>query len=314
MLFAVSAVAATVPMLLYLILIWSYDRYDREPFGLVLKCYLWGAFGAIIAAITWSSIFSALASLILTAKESLRSFETIAIAPFVEEVTKGVFLFYIIKNRRFDSTTDGFVYGGAIGLGFGMTENFLYFISFGTTVAHWITLVVIRTLFSAVMHCVATASFGAFLAYGKFKGGSYKPAFIITGLFTAIFIHFAWNFSVSFDSTALTGFAFMFFSVLIFAAVFSVSVSGEKKVIYNELLPEAESGLIPAEHLHILNSHKRNSLGWVDENVRKLYIRAATTLAFRKLQLKNSSGLSRLYYEEDISYYRNFIRNLLANK
>jgi hypothetical protein len=128
-----------------------------------------------------------------------------------------------------------------------------------------------------------------------------------------MFLHFAWNFSVSFESTALLGLLFMVFSVAIFVSVFSISVSSERKIIYFELFEEAENGLIPIEHLTILNSRQRNSIGWVDESIRKLYIRAATTLAFRKIQLKNSKGLSRIYYEEDIKYYRNFIRNLLTN-
>ena len=76
-------------------------------------------------------------------------------------------------------------------------------------------IVVIRTLFSAVMHCVATASFGAFLGYAKFKRTGYKFALGTVGLLVAMFIHFAWNFSVSFESTALLGFLFLGFTVII---------------------------------------------------------------------------------------------------
>jgi hypothetical protein len=162
------------------------------------------------------------------------------------------------------------------------------------------------------MHCLATATFGAFLAYSKFKSAIYKITFPAAGLILAILLHAAWNISVSFESTALLGLLFMVFSMAIFLSIFSISITSEKKIIYNELLEEAEKGLIPVEHLAILNSRRRNSLGWVDESIRKLYIRAATTLAFRKMQLKNSKGLSRVYYEDDVEYYRNFIRNLLT--
>jgi len=72
------------------------------------------------------------------------------------------------------------------------------------------------------------------------------------------------------------------------------------------------NGLIPANHLDILNSSKRKKSGWVDESIRKLYIRAATTLAFRKMELKGSTGSSRQFYEKDVEYYRTFIQNLLA--
>lgn len=313
MFIAASALAAIIPMLSYLLIIWWVDRYDREPFRLVLKNYLWGALGAVIFAIAWSSLISAFVSIYIEDDMFLGNIETILVAPFVEEITKGAFLFFTIKNKKFDNITDGIVYGGAIGLGFGMTENFLYFITYGDTLVNWITIVIIRTLFSAVMHCVATATFGAFLAYGRFKRLPVKTFYILTGLFIAMLIHLAWNFSVSFEHTTLIGFLFMIFTIAIFISAFAISITGERKIIYNELLDEARSGLIPLEHLHILNSSKRNKFGWVDESIRKLYINAATTLAFRKMQLKNSTGYSKTYYEDDINYYRNFIQNLLLN-
>ena len=210
--------------------------------------------------------------------------------------------------------TDGIVYGGAIGLGFGMTENFLYFVAYGSTLSEWLSIVIIRTLFSGVMHCVSTATFGAFLGYAKFKDRGTKVLLTFIGLCIAMFIHFAWNFSVSFESTALLGFLFMILTVIIFIIVYNVSVLGERKIIYRELLDEAKSGVIPENHLNILNSNYRNSTGWIDESIRKLYIRAATTLAFRKMQLRKSKGESRGYYEKDVEYYRNFISNLLSKQ
>lgn len=311
MLYFASAAAAILPMLIYLIVIWKFDRYDREPFGLVLKNYLWGALGAIVFAIIGSTVLSAGLSSMISNKADLNNFQTIFIAPFVEEITKGMFLLITVSNKKFDNMTDGIVYGGAIGLGFGMTENFLYFIAFGHNLQEWVTIVIIRTMFSAVMHCVATATFGAFLGYAKFKGFLYKLTFPVIGMAIAMFIHFAWNFSVSFQSTALLGFIFMIFTVIIFITTFTVSVWSEKRIIHKELMEEVINGLIPIDHFEILNSSKRNRPGWVDESIRKLYIRAATTLAFRKLELKNSSGSSKEFYEKDIEYYRKFIHNLL---
>jgi RsiW-degrading membrane proteinase PrsW (M82 family) len=310
---AASALAAIIPMLSYLLIIWWADRYDREPFWLVLKNYLWGALGAVTFAIVWSVLISALVSVFVKDEIHLGNIETILVAPFVEEITKGAFLFLTIRNKKFDNITDGIVYGGAIGLGFGMTENFLYFITYGDTLANWMLIVIIRTLFSAVMHCVSTATFGAFIAYSRFKKASLKIFYVLTGLIIAIFIHLAWNLSVSFEQTTLLGFLFMIFTIALFISVFAISISGERKIIFIELFDEAQTGLIPMEHLHILNSPKRNRFGWVDESIRKLYIKAATTLAFRKMQLKNATGFSRTYYENDINYYRDFIRNLLSN-
>ncbi len=310
---AASLLAAVVPMLIYLVLIWYFDSYDREPFGLVLKNYLWGGLGAIILSFIGSSFINSFLSLIILNSDQLKNVETIIVAPVVEESMKGLFLLITVANKKFDNMTDGIVYGGAIGLGFGMTENFLYFMAFGTTLSEWVSIVIIRTLFSAVMHCVSTATFGAFLGYAKFKNIFFKLTFPFIGLGIAMFIHFAWNLTISFQSTAVLGFLFMFVTIIIFIIVYIASIRTERKIIHTELEEEVRRGIIPEEHLQILNSAKRNKSGWVDESIRKLYIRAATTLAFRKMQLKNSVGLSRTFYEHDIQRFRTFIFNLLNN-
>jgi protease PrsW len=307
-----SAIAAILPMVFYLFLIWRFDKYDREPVSHVLRNYLWGALGAIIFSIIGSEIFSIILSLFIFDEAVLINIQTILIAPVVEESTKGIFLLITIAGRKFDNMTDGIVYGGAIGLGFGMTENFLYFITFGDTLQNWIILVVIRTLFSGVMHGVSTATFGAFLGYAKFRDTGFKIAAGIAGLTTAVFIHFMWNLSVSFESTAFLGFIFLGVSALIMITVFSLSVAGEKKIILKELSEEVSNGLIPVEHLYILNSSRRNNLGWVDESIRKFYILAATKLAFRKMQCRNTRGYNKYFCEQEVIYYRTYIQELLS--
>lgn len=313
MLITASALAAIIPMSFYLFLIWRFDKYDREPFKLVLANYLWGALGAVIFAVIGSLLLSSFASFFINDELHLGHIGAIVIAPIVEETTKGFFLLITVANRKFDNVTDGIVYGGAIGLGFGMTENFLYFVSYGTTVPDWIAIVIVRTLFTAVMHCVATATFGAFLGYAKFKTKYFKIIFPLAGLLLAMIIHAAWNFAVSFQSTAPLGFLFMFITIIVFIVVFSLSIVNEKKIIWTELLEEVNLGNIPANHISILSSSVRDKQGWIDEKIRKVYIKSATTLAFRKLQSKYSHGVSKIYYENDVSNYRTFIRDLLSN-
>ena len=130
MLIIFSVFAAIIPMSIYLVLIWKFDRYDREPFKLVLINYFWGAFGAIVLAVIGSFILTAIASFFIKDDIQLSRFGAIVVAPIIEEITKGLFLLITLSSKKFDNITDGIVYGGAIGLGFGMTENFLYFVSY----------------------------------------------------------------------------------------------------------------------------------------------------------------------------------------
>jgi len=313
MLIIFSALAAFVPMSIYLVLIWKFDRYDREPLKLVLINYLWGALGAIVLALIGSLFFTVIASFFIRDSLQLSRFGAIVVAPIIEEITKGLFLLITITNKKFDNITDGIVYGGAIGLGFGMTENFLYFVTYGESIINLMMLIIVRSLFSGVMHCVSTATLGAFLGSAKFKSSSKKIFYAFAGLFIAMLIHSIWNSSLSYDRTAPIGFLFMIVSIFIFISAYVISINGERRIIFNELKEESENGIIPEPHLVILSSPKREHKGWLDEHTRKTYIKAATTLAFRKVQLRNSNGASKIYYEMDVDNYRAFIKKLLQN-
>ena len=165
-LIALSTVCAGVPMFSFLALIWWLDRYDREPMPVLLVTFLWGAVGAIVAAMTLSLFAQAGLNLGLAAASiALASDLTgladtllpVLVAPLVEEPSKALILLAIVRSKHFDNMTDGFVYGAAAGLGFGMTENFLYFISVSGDLDTWLGTVFIRTFYSAVMHATATA-------------------------------------------------------------------------------------------------------------------------------------------------------------
>ncbi len=312
MLIILSGLAAIIPMSLYLYLIWKMDKYDREPVKLVLANYLWGALGAVILALLGSLILTFFVQIFISDEFDIDLFGSVIIAPFVEEITKGVFLLITITSRKFDNITDGIVYGGAIGLGFGMTENFFYFISNMDNVSDWISIVIVRTLFSGVMHLVATATLGAFLGLSKFMISPLRLVLGLIGLVIAMLIHSLWNFFVSFDETVFLGFIFMIVSVIIFVMVFKLSLSSERKMILKELYEEVELGLIPKFHLNLLSSPERDKTGWIDEKIRIQYIKYATALAFRKKQMRLSKGSSKMFYQAEIDNYKTQISNLLS--
>jgi RsiW-degrading membrane proteinase PrsW (M82 family) len=308
----VSLFAAIAPMLIYMLLIWWMDRYDREPMLFVFFHFLWGAFGAVILGISGSIILATLTGMLGQASYFSSLVQTIIFAPFSEEVAKGSFLLFTINSRKFDNITDGLVYGAAIGLGFGMTENFIYLLTYGNSPESWFQIVMIRSLFSAVMHCIATGSFGALLAISKFSSPFVKNSLPFLGLTLAIFIHFSWNTFVSFQDTYFYGFLFMLFLVLVFFFVFKLSINNEKKIIERELLEESKMNLIPPKHIKILSSHLRFRSGWVDENIRIHYSRFAIRLAFCKNQYKRVKDSSKDYYALEIEKNREAVRSLLS--
>jgi RsiW-degrading membrane proteinase PrsW (M82 family) len=311
---------SVVPMLFYLVVIWLMDRYDREPFWMVSLNFFWGATGAIIFGIIGSIIMG------LGVSEFIYQFATesdagtlndiagaVIVAPIVEESTKGIFLLIIALSRNFDGPVDGAVYGGAIGLGFGMTENFLYFLSFPQDYASLFLLIAIRTMFSAVLHCCTQAVFGAAIGYAKFRGVLAKLTIIPLGLAIAIFMHFMWNLTVSFESTAIIGFVFMILAVIIIFTVFQFGVYHDGKIIMKELNEESAMGTIPAEHLKFLPyTSKRYKRGWLQGKInQKEYVKTATRLALRKHQAKTLKSSSQKTYLKEVETLRIKITSML---
>jgi Predicted membrane protein len=315
-----SIVAAIVPMFLYLLVIWWLDRNDREPFWILLLNFFWGATGAIIIGIVGSIIFQIplstfIQDYLVGDASDIDLSGAVITAPLVEEFAKGIFLVAMSMTRRFDGTVDGVVYGGAIGLGFGMTENFLYFVSYASVPETWLFVVVIRTLFSAVMHCMAQATFGACVGFAKFKPAVFKIILIPVGFLIAVFLHFAWNLTVSFEETSLLGIAFLIMYFFAIFAVFQISLYLESRTIIRELQDEASIGNLPLEHLnYIPYMFRRFRGGWCPAGVnQKLYVKTAIALALRKNQYKHTSGSSRNYYKNEIDNCRYKIQLMFYN-
>ena len=309
--FTASLFAAIIPMSIYLFLIWRLDRYEREPFGKVVKHFLWGAIGAVIFGLIISS-FLLFSTKLFISSISINSFiAAVIIAPFAEEIVKSAYLFNTYRKDYFDNLTDGLVYGGAIGLGFGMTENLMYFSMYNDTFSQWITIVITRSIFSAVMHAIATATVGAFLAKAKFSTDNKKRKYSIMGLGLAMFFHAMWNFSLSFEFTYLIGILFMIVLIASFFIIFYSSLRNENAIIQKEL--ESEQLFLSQV---ILDGTDITSFRELEESFKSKthmkYLRNfATKLAFRKLQAKNSEGIQKENYLSDIDLIKDDIAKLI---
>jgi RsiW-degrading membrane proteinase PrsW (M82 family) len=306
MLIAASIVASFIPMVVYLFIIWKMDKYEPEPLKFVISHFLWGAFGAIIFAVLGSSAIEWLLDIYL-GQNYYPLLMTIITAPVLEEITKGIYFRKSYSDKRMDNITDGLVYGAAIGLGFGMTENFFYYITYGDTFSEWFGLVLIRTCFSALMHCISTGIFGAILGYLKFSTVKYKRIIITAGISLSIFIHAVWNIFVSFNSTYIFGFLFLLILICLFILMFKISLLLERRILQTELIDE-----MPEDIRMIVASDKRFKEGWIEEPFRKSFIKYSTMLAFRKRQLKIYRNDESLI--EEIKLLREKVINLLKSK
>ena len=148
---------AVIPPIILMIFIYTRDKHEREPIGLLVKC---GAFGAL------SVIFAFLGEqltmyLINTGLSNAHRLVGIAVTAFlgvavVEETGKFLALRLATwKNRYFNYTFDGIVYSVFVSLGFALVENILYVVQYGTGTA----------LLRAITAIPGHASFGVYMGY-----------------------------------------------------------------------------------------------------------------------------------------------------
>lgn len=319
-LMVLSLVFAVVPLLIFLGIVWWLDRYDREPVWLLGLAFGWGAMGAILGAMVFGTLLQIPLEIFLTAGAA-EGISASFIAPLVEEPSKGIFLLAIYFSRHFDNTTDGFIYGAAVGLGFGMTENFLYFsqaAAVGDPLA-WGGTVAVRTLYTALMHACASSVVGAGLGFVKFRGIPYKLMIPPLTLAIAMGIHALWNGLLVLDGALAADGVLTLLNLLLFplefAALFitlQVCLYSEKRMIRRELAAEAVQGWLPQGHAQILSSTlARNRKAWLPEGVnQEQYVVAATTLAFRKHQARGSTDPM---YANDVRRLRAELQGMLNN-
>lgn len=284
------------------------DKYEPEPIKFLLIHFLWGAFGAIILAIlgsTFLGLFSDIFFNISKTTNETYNISSVLYAPISEEFAKGIFLIFSSRSKKFDNATDGIIYGSAIGLGFGMTENFLYFITYSESLTSWIFLVIIRSLFSAVMHAISTGIFGAIIGLTKFWINLFRLPMIFFALLIAILIHSFWNFSVSNPETFYYGFLTMILLISVFIQTLKLAVRNDKKLILKELHDEVKNYFLPETIitfflLNVDNENKSNN---------KKVLSYIVHLAFAKIKFRKSKDYFKENYFNEILYYRNELKN-----
>jgi protease PrsW len=315
-----SVFAAFIPMVAYLLFIWWMDRYLRQPLWMVAAVFVWGAFGAIALGIFGSQILEMPMARVF-GNEATNALGAVFVAPFVEEISKGAILLLLAMRVDFNSVADGVVFGAAAGLGFGMTENFLYFTQVYTQSGFhaWMENVYLRTLYSAVMHCVATSTFGMSIGFAKFRRSGNGPVIVFAGLLSAMALHGFWNLCMVVGGALQSGwimeigFGVLPFLVLLMFALYQLSLYYEGRIIRNELQEEAKMGTIPLSLVPVLSSYfKRRQEKWYPAGVNQdRYVSLAMSIAFKRQQWKTASPRRRKKLETSLSELRGQILGMI---
>jgi RsiW-degrading membrane proteinase PrsW (M82 family) len=311
----VAMIVAMLPVPVYIMLILWIDRYEAEPLWMLATAFFWGATVAVFAAY-FLNTFTAIAVAIAT--ESMlaaRLLGAIIIAPFFEELAKGLILFILFwwKKDEFDGVVDGFVYASMVGLGFAMTENFQYYgkvISQGGLLSSdFQEIYFVRGGLAAYSHPLFTSMTGIGLGIARqVKNGFLKFIMPLIGLGLAMFLHFLWNFSASFAGSIegfLAVYAVLMVPIfLITLGIVFFALLREGRVVREYLLPDLHRGFFTQEDYNrlitirgrlgsSLRAFRSGGIGvW---RARMQYNQAASELAFHRSRV--ARGVVRMDHE-----------------
>lgn len=167
--------------LIFLYSIRQLDFYQTGQFQIIAISVILGGIAYTPAAVTnW--YLNQFASIDL---ETIERF----IAPFHEEIIKGLFLLYLLKRSQFVYSVDGLLYGLAVGIGFAVVENIFYISEFSNAA----NIALQRIFSTSLVHAFSSAVLGITLVTLRSGTNSHQWFFPIAGLFFAIGQHMFYN-------------------------------------------------------------------------------------------------------------------------
>jgi len=298
-----AVLLAVVPSLVYLVVLNAIDRYEKEPWTILLACI--GA-GAIVAPVITIAILVAIGRPAALPPAFAPGPDSGALTPIVESLVLGLILAVLVRSVRdeFDDVLDGVIYGAALGAGFGAAESFLYAIGgvqqlSGTTIA--------QLVIAGLNHAFYMAVLGAILGWSQRLPAAQRMVATVLGLATVVLLHTVHDTLPNIlanllgQPSAATGLAVRLLAevinwlgILTIAVVVVVAWRREARILETELKDEVTAGVVSeADYATITSARARLVRQWgllrTDglAGVRRLRRRYATEgeLAFHKWRL-----------------------------
>ncbi len=186
--FAFAFLFGLIPAIFWL---WFWLREDKrkpEPILLIIVTFIAGM-----------AVVPAALPLQKAAIEIYTGYNLIVAWVIIEEVLKyAAALLVILWNKAVDEPIDFIIYLIAIALGFAALENALFLLH-PLTLGEYITAAVtgsFRFLGATLLHVLASATIGVFLAFAFYRSLRVKMIFGLIGLFIAILLHALFNFFI----------------------------------------------------------------------------------------------------------------------
>lgn len=287
-----------VQAVLYLLFVRAIDLYEREPFRYVIPIFVWGFTVAALVSLAFNTLTAVAISAVASAPV-VDFLTAVFVAPVVEESAKGFALLvafaisFLMAKRRgfieFAGVMDGIVYGSAVGFGFAIVEDLLYYAQFGPETF------VMRRIFGGFAHAAFSSLTGIGLGLIPWVRFPFLKLLLpLVGLAAAMFLHSAFNLTATLLGPvaylALVAVLFVYVAlILVWLAVERRVIRGELRDEVGTLISETDYRLIPAYfrrlayYLGLIQSGRLQS--W--RRARKTHS-AAVELAFTKRLARTS--------------------------
>lgn len=256
----------------YALVIRWVDRFEPEPWWLLICAFLWGALFATFGGGMSSAIVEGIAAGVTGASPDdpdLQAFGATVLAPVFEEGFKGLGVAIIaaasaLGLKELDGPLDGCIYGGIVGLGFTLTEDILYV---GTQFAEsgfagFLGLFFVRTVFLGLSHCTFTACTG--LGFGiaaESRSWFVKIVAPLIGFSSAMAMHAMHNALPTFfeEAGAVLMILVSWVIFFLFFVLLGVLVVRDRAIVVRELSSEV-GGLLHPMELQLVTTYV--TIGW----------------------------------------------------
>lgn len=192
-------VLAFGPSLVWLYWLWSRDRFQREPLGLLLKLFFLGG----IMSVGLTLLFVLPLGAYIPTEEQSPLLHMLFSAALPEELFKMLpVLLMAWRNKNWTEPFDGIVYAGGVALGFHMIESALYVFSASST-AESIGQGLIRGVTSG--HMIYGVAMGYYLSHARFGSGLNRAYNLLMALAVPVALHTAWNTAILYGGSFVDG-------------------------------------------------------------------------------------------------------------
>lgn len=175
---------AVLPVIVLAYFVYRQDKLQKEPLGLLIKAFLFGALSIIPAALMENMLVA------FTPPFPVGSaiYTGFIVAGCSEELWKLIFLFLAVwRTKSFDEYFDGIVYATFVSLGFACFENIGYIFGQGTFFEAMYTGT-IRALLSVPGHFLFGVTMGYYFALAKFDP-SHRTKHLLMAFLIPMLLH-----------------------------------------------------------------------------------------------------------------------------